>query len=197
MASSTAPAPTRPAAPTTRSGATATADATAARPAVPSHRAVRISLAALRALLAWTFLWPFLDKLFGLGFATPSEKSVLNGGSPTEGFLFHGTKGPFAHAFDSVAGAWWLDLLFMLGLLGVGLAFALGIGMRAATAACALMMASMWLVTLQPATNPITDDHWMIALAAVVLTVCRAGDHFGLGAAWRRTPLVRRFGLLA
>ncbi|WP_327256281.1 hypothetical protein [Streptomyces sp. NBC_01244] len=54
----------------------------------------RIALAALRVLVAWTFIWPFLDKLFGLGFSTPAAKSVINGGSPTEGFLLHGTKGP-------------------------------------------------------------------------------------------------------
>lgn len=156
----------------------------------------RIALAALRVLVAWTFIWPFLDKLFGLGFSTPSAKSVVNGGSPTEGFLLHGTKGPFAHTFDSVAGAGWLDLIFMTGLLGIGLAFLLGIGTRIAAASCAMMMGFMWLVTMLPATNPLTDDHWILAVAGAVVATTAAGDHFGLGRAWRRTALVRRYRFL-
>lgn len=155
-------------------------------------RAARGTLAALRLLLAWTFLWPFLDKLVGLGFATPSGSGAVDGGSPTEGFLRHGTKGPFAHLFDGAAGTWWLDSLFMLGLLGIGLAFLLGIGTRIAAAACVLMMAFMWLVTLRPPENPVTDSHWMLALAALVIATTRAGDFFGLGGVWKRLRLVRR-----
>ncbi|WP_424210915.1 hypothetical protein ACN20G_01780 [Streptomyces sp. BI20] len=167
------------------------------RPAALDGRAARATLAALRVLVAWTFLWPFLDKLFGLGFATKAGKSVLDGASPTAGFLLHGTKGPFAHSLDSVAGAWWLDLLFMTGLLGIGLAFLLGIGMRIAAVSNALMMAFMYLVSLWPDTNPITDSHWMIALAGAALVVTRAGDMYGFGKVWRQSPLVRRFPVLA
>ena len=29
-------------------------------------------LALARIGMAWSFLWPFLDKTFGLGYATPS-----------------------------------------------------------------------------------------------------------------------------
>lgn len=158
--------------------------------------AARAALAALRVLVAWTFLWPFLDKLFGLGFSTPSAKAVINGGSPTEGFLLHGTKGPFAHTFDAVAGAGWLDLIFMTGLLGIGLAFLLGIGTRIAAVSCAFMMGFMWLVTMLPATNPLTDDHWILAVAGAVVATTAAGDHFGLGRTWRRTALVQRYRFL-
>ncbi|MFJ8041763.1 hypothetical protein ACIRBX_14825 [Kitasatospora sp. NPDC096147] len=164
---------------------------------VVRSRAARYALAGLRVLVGWTFLWPFLDKMFGLGFATKSASAVVNGGSPTEGFLLHGTQGPFAHVFDSVAGSPVLDALFMTGLLGIGLAFLLGIGTRIAAASATLMMAFMWLVTLQPATNPVTDDHWMIAGAAIVLATTAAGDHLGLGRRWKATPLVRRFRWLA
>ena len=45
--------------------------------------------------LGWTFLWAFLDKVFGLGFSTPSDRSWLSGGSPTEGFLANSAAGPF------------------------------------------------------------------------------------------------------
>ncbi|MFD8566587.1 hypothetical protein [Streptomyces sp. NPDC059639] len=149
-------------------------------------------LAAARVLVGFYFLWAFLDKTFGFGRSTPSGQSWLNGGHPTEGFLLHGTTGPLAHIFDSVAGTWWLDTLFMAGLLGVGLAMILGIGMRVAAAAGTLMMAFMWLVTLWPGTNPFMDDHWMIALVLLITAATGAGGYFGLGRAWARLPLVRK-----
>ncbi|MCF2529527.1 DoxX family membrane protein [Yinghuangia soli] len=165
----------------------------------PSHATTpfaRRALAALRILLGWMFLWPFLDKLFGLGFSTESAKAVVNGGSPTEGFLKFGTQGPFAHMFDSVAGAWWLDAVFMLGLLGIGVALIAGIGLRIAAVSCTLMMLFMYLVTLQPATNPIVDSHWLMAIAAIVAAATYAGNTWGLGRRWGSTALVRRYAWL-
>jgi thiosulfate dehydrogenase [quinone] large subunit len=60
------------------------------------------------------FLWAFFDKLLGLGFATKAENAWINGGSPTSGFLLHGTKGPFAEFFQSLAGIPTVDWLFMV-----------------------------------------------------------------------------------
>ena len=71
----------------------------------------------LRIMLGWIFLWPFLDKLFGWGFATEAGQGWLQGGSPTAGFLQFGTKGPLAEYFQSLAGQAWVDWLFMAGLL--------------------------------------------------------------------------------
>ncbi|RGA01239.1 hypothetical protein DI270_030565 [Microbispora triticiradicis] len=48
---------------------------------------VRYVWAAARIAIGWVFLWAFLDKLFGWGFATPAAKAWINGGSPTTGFL--------------------------------------------------------------------------------------------------------------
>src|SRR5689334_12004100 len=45
------------------------------------------ALASLRLLTGFVFLWAFLDKTFGLGYATASGKGWLDGGSPTKGFL--------------------------------------------------------------------------------------------------------------
>ncbi|MEU8621287.1 hypothetical protein [Streptomyces sp. NPDC048623] len=148
-------------------------------------------LAVTRVLVGFYFLWPFLDKTFGLGRSTPAAGAWVEGGHPTEGFLLHGTAGPFAHIFDSVAGAWWLDTLFMLGLLGVGLAMILGIGMRIAAGAGTLLVGFMWLVTLWPDTNPFLDDHWLIALLLLVTAATGAGAYYGLGAWWARLPIVR------
>ena len=74
-------------------------------------------LAVLRIATGLIFLWAFLDKLFGLGYATPSAKAWIAGGSPTKGFLSSVDVGPFTTAFHAIAGTWWADWLFMLGLL--------------------------------------------------------------------------------
>src|SRR3989338_5392234 len=81
----------------------------------------KIVFIALRLVMGFIFLWAFLDKVFGLGFATTRDKAWLQGGSPTTGFLSFGVKGPFAEIFHSLAGVIVVDWLFMLGLLFVGL----------------------------------------------------------------------------
>src|SRR5690606_6862690 len=53
----------------------------------------RYVLAAARIAIGWVFLWAFLDKTFGLGFATAREDAWINGGSPTFGFLNFATEG--------------------------------------------------------------------------------------------------------
>jgi len=50
--------------------------------------------ALLRFSLGWIFLWAFVDKLFGLGFATESGKGWIDGGSPIFGFLNFAARGP-------------------------------------------------------------------------------------------------------
>ena len=102
--------------------------------ATVAPKPLRIVLAALRVVLGFVFLWAFVDKLFGFGFATPAERAWINGGSPTTGYL-SGVEGPFAGIFNAIAGAAWADWLFMAGLLGIGLALMPGIGMRVAAAA--------------------------------------------------------------
>src|SRR5829696_1447309 len=44
-------------------------------------------LAVFRVVLGFEFLWAFLDKTFGFGYATPSARAWIHGGSPTKGFL--------------------------------------------------------------------------------------------------------------
>ena len=82
--------------------------------------------AALRLGMGWTLLWAFIDKLFGLGFATAADKAWLAGGSPTYGFLAFGIKGPFAEMYAAIAGNAVVDWLFMLDLAFVGATLLLG-----------------------------------------------------------------------
>src|SRR5690242_5997576 len=90
------------------------------------------ALAVLRISTGLVFLWAFLDKTFGFGYATPAERAWVNGGSPTKGFLSNVEAGPLQGFFRDIAGAPWADWAFMLGLLGIGLALVLGIGLRIA-----------------------------------------------------------------
>ncbi|WP_030483528.1 hypothetical protein [Nocardioides aequoreus] len=166
---------------------------------VRSSRA-RQALAVLRLGFGLTFLWAFVDKLLALGFATGrGEDGVVdrfgpaawvNGGSPTEGFLKFGADGPFADLYGSIAGAAWADWLFMLGLLGIGLALTLGIGMRIAAATGALLYVLMWTVVLPPPNNPVLDDHLLGAVTLVVLALTYAGDTWGLGRRWAELRVV-------
>ena len=161
------------------------------------------ALAVFRISLGFVFLWAFLDKTFGLGYATPSDKSWINGGSPTKGFLSGVDVGPFQGTFHNIAGDWWANWLFMLGLLGIGVALILGIGLRLAAGAAVLMMALMWFAEFPLAqhnsageathsTNPITDYHFLYAVGAIVVAATYAGHTWGLGRWWASLPLVQK-----
>src|SRR5215218_5452259 len=62
------------------------------------------ALAVLRIAFGLTFLWAFVDKLFGFGYATKSGKGWIDGGDPTAGFLGKGTNGPFADFYQGLVG---------------------------------------------------------------------------------------------
>jgi thiosulfate dehydrogenase (quinone) large subunit len=160
-------------------------------------------LAVFRYALGFVFLWAFLDKTFGLGYATQSENAWINGGSPTKGFLSRVAVGPLENTFHDLAGQPWADWLFMLSLLGIGLAAMLGIGLRIAAAGGTLLMLLMWVAEWPLAqhtsageptmsTNPIVDYHIIYALALITFAVTRAGHTWGLGKQWSRIPFVQR-----
>lgn len=150
----------------------------------------RIAAAVTRIAMGFYFFWAFIDKTFGLGFSTPAEGAWVNGGSPTAGYL-SGVEGPFGSFFNGLAGAAWIDWIFMIGLLGIGLALLLGIGMRIAAVSATVMLALMYLASLPLVTNPILDSHITQALAIILVTVIGAGSIAGLGAAWQRLPVVQ------
>jgi len=170
---------------------------------VPSRIAGHV-LAASRIALGFIFLWAFLDKMFGLGYSTTSEKAWVNGGSPTTGFLGHVEVGPLRPLFTSLSGSVVVDALFMLGMLAVGVALILGIGLRIAAVAATVIMLGMWAAEWplstqtfdgQPSgsTNPVVDYHLIYALLAIVLAATAAGRVWGLGRIWESTSLVRRY----
>ena len=145
--------------------------------------------AALRIVVGWTFLWAFLDKLFGLGHATPSGQGWIDGGSPTKGFLSSSTGG-FSSLWHNLAGTGFANWMFMLAVLGLGLAFLLGIGLRVGAVAGTILYLCMWSVVLPPETNPVTDDHTIGLLVVIGLALVSAGDTIGLGRWWKSLPIV-------
>ena len=174
-------------------------------PGTPLSAAAAKALAVLRISTGFVFLWSFLDKTFGLGYSTPSAKAWIHGGSPTKGFLSTVDVGPsgLQTFFHNIAGDPWADWLFMLALLGIGLAFVLGIGMRIAAGAGIALMAMMWLAEFpldktgakgapSGSTNPITDYHFIYAVTGVVLALTYAGHTWGLGKWWASLPLVQK-----
>jgi len=104
--------------------------------------------------------------------------------------------GPFKGVFEPMAGAAWADWLFMFGLLAIGVALTLGIGMRIAAASGALLLTFMWMASLPLENNPFMDDHLIYAVVLIVLAALHSGDTLGLGRLWARTDLVRRYPAL-
>jgi len=136
----------------------------------------------LRILLGWSFLWAFLDKMFGLGFSTcrgfgPEgtaassidylcDAAMIKGGSPTYGLLEYGTKGSHTGglftwmASSGPTSIGWADVLFMLALLFGGVALMLGVGTRIAAIGSAILIAFMFLaLDVWPEQNPINSSH--------------------------------------
>ncbi|MCZ4499708.1 MAG: hypothetical protein JWQ74_2261 [Marmoricola sp.] len=164
------------------------------------------ALAVLRVTFGLTFLWAFFDKLLALGYSTGNDgaghvdklgpAAWIHGGSPTNGFLKFGAKGPFESFYHSIAGAVWADWAFMIALLGIGIALTFGIGMRLAGYGGAALYLMMWSVALPPENNPVLDEHILGAITLVALVLADAGAVWGLGKRWARSALVERAPLL-
>ena len=146
--------------------------------------------------LGWTLLWAFFDKLLGLGYATKSGASWLNGGSPTSGYLTFASAGPLSGFYESLSGNTAVDVLFMAALLLIGGAVLIGIGTKISGYAGALLMLLLWSSRLPPENNPIIDDHIVYAILFFAMTVVKPGRWLGLGEWWSKTSLVKRFPIL-
>jgi len=158
----------------------------------------QISLDLARIGLGFMFLWAFLDKTFGLGFATKPEMSWLNGNSPTSGFLLHATKGPFVDFFHSLAGSGLVDWFFMLGLLGVGISLVFGIAMRLGGFSGMLMVMLMFVAeALPPINNPVLDEHIIYAFLFLFFALQNPFEQrIGLGRWWANTSIAQKLMFL-
>jgi len=157
-----------------------------------------------RILIGFIFLWAFLDKNFGLGYATPSENAWQFGtgeGNPTAGFLKFGTnpEGFLADFFTGLAPAspsGLVNWLFMFALLGAGIGLILGVFMRFATIGGTILLFLMYLAeapwakvtgedgTVTASNNPIIDDHIVYGAVLLMLLFVHGGRYLGLGRIW-------------
>lgn len=175
------------------------------------EKCVNMSWLLVRITLGFTMLWGFFDKLLGLGFSTCRDKATdtvtymctnawVSGGSPTFGFLKFGAKGPLGSFFGSLASASpfsIINILFMLGLLGIGISLLFGVGLRIAGYSGALMMIFMYLAAFTPENNPLIDDH--LINAAVFLLIAhlpQIGENFGIGKWWKSQAIVKKYKCL-
>jgi thiosulfate dehydrogenase [quinone] large subunit len=131
----------------------------------------KIVLVLLRLVMGFIFLWAFLDKTFGLGFATTPDKAWLKGGSPTAGFLSFAVKGPFVNIFHSLASVPAIDWLFMAGLLFTGLTLIFNKYVKWGALSGSLMLLLMYLALLMPENNPIIDEHIVYILVLALLAL--------------------------
>jgi thiosulfate dehydrogenase (quinone) large subunit len=166
---------------TTRPDLRRTTEAAGAQ--APLAAPARKALAVLRILLGSVFLWAFVDKTFGLGFATPPEQAWIVGGSPTAGYL-GSLEGALAPVFGAMAGMPGIDVMYMLGMLLVGAALMLGIALRAAAVGGTMIMGLMWLSALPLVNHPVVDSHIIYAAALWVLVATGAGRTWGLARTW-------------
>ena len=179
----------------------------AAKKQLKDQSKAMLALGLARISLGFIFIWGFFDKLLGLGFSTCRDAATdqvtvmcsqawVNGASPTSGFLQFATDGPMQGAYQAMAGNPLIDWLFMLGLLLIGAALILGIGVRVATVTGSLLMFMMWTSMLLPANNPLIDEHIIYILLLAVIYFANDEQRLGLGAWWSRQELVKKYPVL-
>lgn len=177
-----------------------------------SKESTKYIWATLRILIGLIMLWAFVDKMFGLGYATcrsvdkvtkaeqvvvMCDKAVIKGGSATTGFLKFATKGPLKEFYGNLAGNVVVDTLFMLGLLAIGLALISGVGVKIASVSAIIMFVMMWSALLPPENHPVLDDH--IVYIVVMLGVLKTANEpvWGLGGWWQKQSIVKKYSILA
>lgn len=153
----------------------------------------------LRITTGWMLFWAGIDKVFGLGYATPRSESVIEGTSAASGFLQFGVNedSPFAGVLNSMAGSMVVDILYLLATVGAGLAIMLGVGVRIAGIGGAILFASIWAASIPLEYNPILDQHAVYAIVCLVIAFSTWDQNLGLGSWWRSKGLGARSTWLA
>lgn len=130
----------------------------------------------LRLSMGFIFLWAFVDKLLGLGYATPASGAWIKGASPTTGFLLNATHGPFVEFFQGlvglgVSGINLIDWVFMVGLLFVGLTLIINRYVVWGALAGSIMLLLMFLAAFPAPHNPVLDDHIVYIFVLALLAI--------------------------
>ena len=183
--------------------------------------------AIARIAMGFVYLWAFLDKTFGLTYATPSDGAWMfatGDGSPTFGYLTFGVNpegqlAGFFHSLGESAGVMgaagptlypgsWVNWAFMLGLLGAGVTLILGVFMRIGSIGAAALLMMMYVASapwaqftddagVNQSNNPIADDHLAYAIFVILLMLLTAERTWGLGKWWQSLGFVQKHPWLA
>lgn len=149
-----------------------------------------------RITLGLIFLWAFIDKIFGFGFSTPYGQGWFAGTSPTKGFLMYAVRGPFASIFNAMSGGVLVDIIFMTGLLLIGLSLIFGIFNYISSYSGILMLSLMYLSLLPPEHHPFIDEHILYILFLLVLLHFKAGNYIGFGKKWSSFETIKKNRIL-
>ncbi|MBO4502363.1 MAG: hypothetical protein J5707_01740 [Candidatus Methanomethylophilus sp.] len=152
-------------------------------------------LAAFRILVGWIFLWPFFDKLFGLGYQTPAGGGWVDGCSPSS-YVAYVTDGVFADLFNALAGNIIVDVLFMLALLLIGITLMAGIASKIATVSAVAFLLVMYCLCVPPTDNPLIDYHIILCAGLLAAYFLNGYDRLSLYSAWKEFVLVKKYPIL-
>ncbi len=152
-------------------------------------------LAIFRILIGWIMFWPFLDKLFGLGYATPAGYGYVDGGSPSS-FVVYVTSGIFKDFYTSIAGNDLIDILLLLGCLILGLTLILGIASKLTSIFTTIFLLIMYSLSIPPADNPLIDYHIILIFGLWAIYFLNGYDKLSLYEKWRGSRIVKRLPIL-
>ena len=86
----------------------------------------------------------------------------------------------------------WLDWVYMVSLLLIGIGLITGVMTRIAAVGGIIWMATFYLGTaIWPEHNPFLDDHVVYAIVLIGLILANAGRYYGLGKVWQRVGFVK------
>lgn len=152
-------------------------------------------LAVFRILVGWIMFWPFLDKMFGLGFATPSGSGFIDGGSPSS-FVVYVTSGVFSDFYTSLAGNAFVDVLLLLGCLVLGITLILGFASKLTTIAMTAFLFIMYTLVIPPADNPIIDYRIILIIGLWATYFLGGYEKLSIYGRWKELSIVKRFPIL-
>ena len=153
------------------------------------------ALAAFRIMAGWIMLWPFFDKLFGLGFQTPHGGGWIDGVSPSS-YVVYVADGLFKDFYVSLAGNFVIDVILMAALLVLGVTLVLGIVARQTTSGMCAFLLIMYSLHVPPSDNPVVDYHILLVAGMLAVYFLGGFEKLSLRDRWKETRIVRRFPVL-
>lgn len=157
------------------------------------EKALQSVLALIRIMIGLMLVFAFFDKLIGLDSPTPQGMGMLDGYSPTKDYLLY-NDGWFSWFFNWMGQFYVVtDILVMIGLLGTGICFVLGIGKKPSVLAFSLMTIMFWMSCLPTSDMPILDYHLIYLVAMIAVYYGDGFERWGLEERWKGTWLATNY----